>query len=48
MSQVNFYQTSLLMKSFNDSNSYLKIDDSVQYKNNKNNNNQNNNSHSQS
>ena len=48
LSQVDFFQNSLLMKSFNDSNSYLKIDDSVQYKNNKNNNNQNNNSHSQS
>ena len=47
MSQVNFYQNSLLMKSFNDSNSYLKIDDSIQYKNNKNiNQNNNSNSHS--
>ena len=49
LSQVNFYQNSLLLKSFNDSNSYLKIDDSIQYKsNNRNNNNQNNNSHSKS
>ena len=50
MSQVNFYKNSLLMKSFNDSNSYLKIDDSIQYKNNNNNrnSNQNNNSHSKS
>ena len=51
MSQVNFYKNSLLMKSFNDSNSYLKMDDSIQYKNNNNNNrnsNQNNNSHSKS
>jgi serine/threonine protein kinase len=50
MSQVNFYQNSLLMKSFNDSNSYLKMDDSMLYKNNNNNrnNNQNNNSHSKS
>ena len=47
MSQINFYQNSLLMKSFNDSNSYLKMDDSIQYKNNKNNN-QNNNSNSHS
>ena len=47
MSQVNFYQNSLLMKSFNDSNSYLKMDDSLQYKNN-NRNNQNSNSHSKS
>jgi len=50
MSQVNFYKNSLLMKSFNDSNSYLKMDDSIQYKNNNNNrnSNQNNNSHSKS
>ena len=49
LSQVNFYQNSLLLNSFNDSNSYLKIDDSIQYKsNNRNNNNQNNNSHSKS
>ena len=50
LSQVNFYQNSLLLKSFNDSNSYLKIDDSIQYKsNNRNNNNNNqNNSHSKS
>ena len=50
MSQVNFYQNLLLMKSFNDSNSYLKMDDSMLYKNNNNNrnNNQNNNSHSKS
>ena len=50
MSQVNFYQNSMLMKSFNDSNSYLKMDDSMLYKNNNNNrnNNQNNNSHSKS
>ena len=50
LSQVNFYQNSLLLKSFNDSNSYLKIDDSIQYKSNNrnNNNNQNNNSHSKS
>ena len=48
MSQVNFYQNALLMKSFNDSNSYLKMDDSVQYKNNNKNSNQNNNSHSHS
>ena len=50
MSQVNFYQNSLLMKSFNDSNSYLKMDGSMLYKNNNNNrnNNQNNNSHSKS
>ena len=43
-------QNSLLMKSFNDSNSYLKMDDSMLYKNNNNNrnNNQNNNSHSKS
>ena len=47
MNQINFYQNSLLMKSFNDSNSYLKMDDSIQYKNNKNNN-QNNNSNSHS
>ena len=48
LSQVNFYQNSLLLKSFNDSNSYLKIDDSIQYKSNNRNNNQNNNSHSKS
>ena len=46
MSQVNFYQNALLMKSFNDSNSYLKMDDSLQYKNNNKGNNQN--SHSKS
>ena len=54
MSQINFYQNSLLMKSFNDSASFIKIDDSIQYINlNNNNNNQNsgqnnNNSHSHS
>ena len=55
MSQINFYQNSMLMKSFNDSASFIKIDDSVQYINlNNNNNNQNsgqnnnNNSHSHS
>ena len=51
VSQINFYQNSCLMKSFNDSSSYLKGDDSLQYKNNKNNNNNiqnNNNSHSHS
>ena len=38
VSQVNLYQNSLLMKSFNDSNSYLKVDDILlQNKNNKNN-----------
>ena len=48
VSQVNLYQNSLLMKSFNDSNSYLKVDDILlQNKNNKNNQqNNNNNSHS--
>ena len=48
LSQVNFYQNSLLLKSFNDSNSYLKIDDSIQYKSNNRNNNNQNNSHSKS
>ena len=42
MSQINFYQNSLLMKSFNDSASFIKIDDSVQYINLNNNNNINN------
>ena len=48
VSQVNLYQNSLLMKSFNDSNSYLKVDDVLlQNQNNKNNQrNNNNNSHS--
>ena len=48
VSQINLYQNSLLMKSFNDSNSYLKVDDIIlQNKNNKNNQqNNNNNSHS--
>jgi serine/threonine protein kinase len=47
VSQVNLYQNSLLMKSFNDSNSYLKVDDILlQNKNNKNNQQNNNNSHS--
>ena len=54
MSQINFYQNSLLMKSFNDSASCIKMDDSIQYINNNNNNNNsqtnqnNNNSHSHS
>ena len=58
MSQMNFYQNSLLMKSFNDSVSFIKVDDSIQYinlnniNNYQNNNNQgnqnNNNSHSHS
>ena len=58
MSQINFYQNSVLMKSLNDSSSFIKIDDSIQYINNnnknnyQNNNNQtnqnNNNSHSHS
>ena len=58
MSQMNFYQNSLLMKSFNDSASFIKVDDSIQYinlnniNNYQNNNNQgnqnNNNSHSHS
>ena len=55
MSQINFYQNSVLMKSLNDSASFIKIDDSIQYINNNNNNNknnnqtnQNNNSHSHS
>ena len=42
MSQINFYQNSLLMKSFNDSSSFIKIDDSIQYINLNNNNNINN------
>jgi len=47
VSQVNLYQNSLLMKSFNDSNSYLKVDDVLlQNQNNKNNQRNNNNSHS--
>ena len=43
MSQINFYQNSLLMKSFNDSTSCIKMDDSIQYINNNINNYQNNN-----
>ena len=43
MSQINFYQNSLLMKSFNDSTSYIKMDDSIEYINNNINNYQNNN-----
>ena len=47
MSQMNFYQNSLLMKSLNDSSSCIKMDDSLQYinLNNNKNNYQNNNSH---
>ena len=46
MSQMNFYQNSLLMKSLNDSSSCIKMDDSLQYinLNNNKNNYQNNNS----
>ena len=48
MSQINFYQNSILMKSLNDSSSFIKVDDSMQYINMNNinnyqNNNQNNN-----
>ena len=44
MSQMNFYQNSLLMKSLNDSSSCIKMDDSLQYINLNKNNYQNNNS----
>ena len=43
MSQINFYQNSILMKSLNDSTSFIKMDDSIQYNNNNKNNYQNNN-----
>ena len=48
MSQINFYQNSILMKSLNDSSSFIKVDESMQYINMNNinnyqNNNQNNN-----
>ena len=42
MSQMNFYQNSILMKSLNDSCSCIKMDDSIQYINLNNNNNKNN------
>ncbi len=48
MSQINFYQNSLLMKSLNDSASFIKIDDSIQYINLNNNNNINNNNNQNS
>ena len=48
MSQINFYQNSLLMKSFNDSASCIKMDDSIQYINLNNNNNVNNNNQNSS
>ena len=48
MSQINFYQNSLLMKSFNDSASCIKIDDSIQYINLNNNNNVNSNNNQNS